>query len=127
MPVLQKFEVSDQARTQFVFNIDDLDYTPSPYYRKRPIYPYQLRQESIEGRVVAEFQVDRDGHTYDIRITESDHPEFSASVADALLKWRFMPGLVAGEPVEFRMRIPMMFRIVMGQPAEPELFIASVD
>ncbi|RKX34563.1 MAG: hypothetical protein DRP71_06690 [Verrucomicrobia bacterium] len=126
-PVLEKFEVSEEARVQFVFNVDDLDFTPSPLYRKRPIYPYQLRQENIEGRVTAEFRVDCDGHTYDIRITDSDHPEFAASVVEALLSWRFVPGLVDGEPVEFRMRIPMLFRIVTSQPADPDLFIASVD
>lgn len=127
MPVLRAFEVSDEARFRFVFNADDLDYTPSPIFRKRPVYPHQLRQEDIEGRVVAEFRVDRDGHTYGVTIVESDHPDFSASVVKALLKWQFIPGLVDGEPVEFRMRIPMTFRLIKHPPADPDLFIASVD
>ena len=127
MPRLKAFELSDEARAQFVFNVDDLDSTPSPFYRKRPTYPQQLRRENIEGRVVAEFRVDRDGQTHRIRIVESDHPEFSASVVEALLNWRFMPGMVDGEPVEFRMRIPMVFRIVTSEPADQELFFASVD
>jgi len=127
MPVLREFEVSDEARFQFVFNADDLDFTPAPVFRKRPVYPNQLRQESIEGRVVAEFRVDRDGHTHQVRITESDHPDFSASVVEALLRWQFVPGLVDGEPVEFCMRIPMVFRLTNHQSADPDLFLAAVD
>ena len=127
MPKLKTFELSDEARAQFVFNVDDLDSTPSPLYRKSPNYPQQLRRDDIEGRVVAEFRVDRDGQTHDIRIVESDHREFSASVVAALLSWRFVPGLVDGEPVEFRMRIPMVFRIVTSEAADPELFFASAD
>jgi TonB family protein len=127
MPVLREFEISDEARLQFVFNADDLDFTPSPLFRKRPVYPHQLRQENIEGRVMAEFRVDRDGHTHDVRITESDHPDFAASVVEALLKWQFVPGLVDGEPVEFRMRIPVVFRITASEPTDPDLLIASVD
>jgi TonB family protein len=127
MPKLKAFELSDEARAQFLFNVDDLDSTPSPFYRKRPTYPQQLRRENIEGRVVAEFRVDRKGQTHQIKIIESDHPDFSASVVEALLNWRFMPGLVDGEPVEFRMRIPMVFRIVTSEPEDQELFFASVD
>ena len=127
MPRLRTFELSDEARAQFVFNVDDLDSTPSPYYRKRPTYPQQLRRDNIEGRVVAEFRVDREGKTCEIRIVDSDHPEFSASVVQALLNWRFMPGLIDGKAVEFRMRIPMVFRIVTSESADPELFFASAD
>ena len=127
MPVLEEVEELDKARSQFVFNVADLDFTPSPYYRKSPIYPLQLRQEGVEGQVMAEFRVDREGHTCYIRITESDHLGFSASVVYALSKWLFMPGQVDGERVEFRMRITMRFRLGNKRQAEPNLFIASVE
>jgi TonB family protein len=88
MPILEDFEPAEKVETEFVFNVADLDHTPTPYFRERPVYPVSMRREAMEGTVVAEFRVDREGRTWDVVIISSDHPEFSASVADALKRWR---------------------------------------
>lgn len=127
MPVLEERQVATKLETAFVFNVEDLDYTPTPVYRKRPEYPFELMRDQIEGRVVAEFHVDADGRTRQIKIVSTDHAKFSAAVVDALLLWRFMPGMVDGDKVEFRMRIPMVFRLTSGDGGQPELRIAAID
>lgn len=127
MPVLEERQVASKLEISFVFNVEDLDYTPTPVYRKRPEYPFELMRDEIEGRVVAEFHVDADGRTRQIKIISTDHAKFSAAVVDALLLWRFMPGMVDGEEVEFRMRIPMTFRLTKGGSGQPELHIAGID
>lgn len=127
MPVLEERQVASKLETVFVFNVEDLDYTPTPVYRKRPLYPFELAQTGVEGRVVAEFHVDSDGRTRQIKIVSTDHPKFSAAVVEALLLWRFMPGMVDGEEVEFRMRIPMVFQLKQGGGTDPELHIAAID
>lgn len=127
MPVLEERQVASKFETAFVFNVEDLDYTPTPVYRKRPEYPFELMRDEIEGRVVAEFHVDADGRTRQIKIISTDHAKFSAAVVDALLLWRFMPGMVDGEEVEFRMRIPMVFRLTKRGSEQPELHIAAID
>lgn len=126
-PVLEERQIATRIETAFVFNVEDLDYTPTPIYRKRPEYPYELKRDGVAGRVVAEFQVDSDGRTHQVRIISTDHPKFSAAVVNALMLWRFMPGMVDGKKVEFRMRIPMVFRLSNGRVDRPELQIAAVD
>lgn len=127
VPVLEQRQVATKIETAFVFNVEDLDYTPTPFYRKRPEYPFELKQKGVEGRVLAEFQVDADGRTRQIKIISTDHPKFAAAVVDALMLWRFMPGMVDGNKVEFRMRIPMVFRLTNGVTGRPELQIAAID
>jgi len=127
MPVLESFEPAERVETEFVFNVEDLDNTPTPFFRERPTYPEVMRRQAIEGKVVAEFRVDREGKTWDVVVVSSDHPEFSASVIAALKRWRFLPGRVDGQKVEFRMRIPMVFKIVSADPedAEPMFAVAQ--
>ena len=127
MPVLENFELADKAETAFVFNVGDLDYTPTPIFRQRPDYPSSLRRQAKEGNVVAQFRVDREGRTSNVVIISSDHPEFSSSVIHALQRWRFLPGRVNGTAVEFRMRIPMVFRIVPANSDEGEPMFATAN
>ena len=63
-------------------------------------------------RQVTEFRVDPDGRVIDVNLLETSHEEFARSVLDAVERWRFVPGMVGGDAVRFRMRLPVNFRLL---------------
>ena len=67
------------------------------------VYPYQAQRFSITGYVKAGFVVDEEGSVSGIEIIESI-PEgiFDESVRNALVRARFRPGTIDGEPVATR-------------------------
>jgi len=78
----------------------EVDQTPFPILRMKPIYPYYARKLNIEGYVEVKFLVDEGGRVSNITITDSNPPGiFDESVLNALPSWRFSPGKIAGKPV----------------------------
>ena len=75
-------------------------------------YPEEARRKGIEGRVILDFIVDKDGHTHDIIVRKSLHPLCDSSAVRALRDTRFVPGKRLGKPVNVRMRLPVRFRLI---------------
>ncbi|HEX5971256.1 MAG TPA: energy transducer TonB [Gemmatimonadaceae bacterium] len=78
-----------------------------------PRYPAPLRSAGIEGRVLAEFVVDTLGRVEltTLRFPELTAPLFGDAVRDALARYRFLPGEVAGRKVRTRVAVPFEFRL----------------
>jgi periplasmic protein TonB len=78
-----------------------------------PRYPAALRSAGIQGHVLAEFVVDTLGHAElaTLRFPELAHPLFGDAVRDALERYRFLPGEVAGRKVRTRVAVPFEFRL----------------
>ena len=78
-----------------------------------PRYPATLRSAGIEGRVLAEFVVDTLGRAEltTLRFPELANPLFGAAVRDALGRYRFQPGEVAGRKVRTQVAVPFEFRL----------------
>jgi protein TonB len=78
-----------------------------------PRYPAALRESGVQGSVVVQFVVDTLGRAdlRDVQIIQSPHPLFTDSVRDALARYRFAPGEVAGRRVPTRVQIPFEFRL----------------
>ncbi len=81
-------------------------------------YPEPARRAGIEGRLVLDFVVERDGSTSHIQVIESLHPLCDSAAVAALRETRFVPGRQNGEPVRVHMRLPVEFKLI-GYPAEP--------
>lgn len=93
-----------------VFEAGDLDRAPRSVVRTPPQYPYRARQRRIEGSVKVRFLVSTDGTTSRITILESQPAGvFDQTVIDAVVRWRFEPGILAGEPVAAWMVTPITF------------------
>ncbi len=97
---------------EIVYEEESLDTPIVPLVRITPRYPPELKEQMIEGSVVALISVDEEGHVYSVKIEKSEHQAFADSVATALLRWRFLPGRVNGRFVKFKARQPMRFRLV---------------
>ena len=78
-----------------------------------PRYPATLRSAGIEGRVLAEFVVDTLGRAElsTLRFPELANPLFGDAVREALARYRFLPGEVAGRKVRTRVAVPFDFRL----------------
>lgn len=79
----------------------------------RPAYPEILRRGGIGGHVLVEFVVDTTGRVRDgsLRVIESTHEPFAASVRRTMSSLRFTPARVQGRKVAQRVRVPFEFEM----------------
>ncbi len=78
-----------------------------------PRYPATLRSAGVSGHVIAEFVVDTLGRAElgTLRFPELTNPLFGDAVREALERYRFAPGEVAGRKVRTRVAVPFEFRV----------------
>lgn len=80
--------------------------------RTLPAYPGMARNRRVEGWVVVEITVDRNGHVRNPRVVQaSPAGVFDQAAMDAIQRWRFKPARREGAPVEQRVRQKVNFRL----------------
>lgn len=89
------------------YDVSAVDQKPEASNTKQPELPYYLTLEN--GRVDIELVVNRDGSTRNVRVAQSSNPDFGKYCLAAIAKWKFKPGLQAGQPVNVRMSVPFVF------------------
>lgn len=95
-----------------VFELSEIDKNPTPIVRTAPIYPIQAKMRRVEGMVVLEFVVDKEGRARDIEVSRSEPDDiFVDSAKKAVRNWRFKPGIKDGEPVEVRVQQKLTFNL----------------
>jgi TonB family protein len=94
-----------------VAGVDGLDQVPRVISQDAPEYPFSLRLNGNKGEVLVEFTVDPDGTVSNPLVVKSSHPDFEAPAVEAILKWRFKPGMKDGHPVHVRLRVPVLFQL----------------
>lgn len=82
-------------------SLDASDGEYLPIVKVQAAYPRRALQRGIEGYVVVEFTVTRQGTVRDPYVIEAN-PEgiFDQAAMDAVLKFKYKPRVVDGEPVE---------------------------
>lgn len=72
-----------------------------PTVKVAPVYPRRASQRGIEGYVIVEFVVTKQGSVRDPVVVEAS-PEgiFERAAVDAALKFKYKPRVVNGEPTE---------------------------
>jgi TonB family protein len=75
-----------------------------------PNYPLLAREMKIQGAVVLEVLIGREGIIQHLRVL-SGPAILSAAAEEAVKQWRFRPYLQAGQPVETEARITVNFTI----------------
>lgn len=75
-----------------------------------PSYPLLAKQMKVQGAVVLEALIGRDGNIQDLHIL-SGPPILSSAAREAVKQWRFKPYLQSGEAVETEARITVNFTI----------------
>jgi protein TonB len=94
-----------------IFSLADLDQAPRVVFQPAPQYPPEMKKKKMQGTVYVLFIVDKDGRVKEPKVQKSDHPAFDAPAMNAVRRWRFDPGKVGGQAVQFRMRVPITFAL----------------
>ena len=75
-------------------------------------YPVAAQQAKIEGRVIVQFVIERDGSVSDVKVMRGVNPELDAEairVVSMMPKW--IPGKQRGKAVAVKYTMPIMFRL----------------
>jgi len=78
--------------------------------RVEPEYPEPAREQHIQGPVVLEALVGKDGAVEKLNTISGD-AQLAAAATDAVRQWRFKPFLRNGSPEEFQTQITVSFRL----------------
>ncbi len=94
--------------------VSDFDLSKKPQFKMKiePVYPEELQDEGIEGKVLLKISINKRGKIVKIKILKSDNPLFSKSAIAAIKKSTFIPGKDKnGKAVDATIRIPIKFEI----------------
>ena len=79
----------------------------------KPEYTQEAKDAHIEGSVVVETIVQKDGNVGDVKIVRSLDPTYGLDkeALKAAKQWKFKPGTKNGEPVPVRISIELTFTL----------------
>jgi protein TonB len=84
---------------------------PRVLHQVKPLYTADALVRKIQGQIVLELVVDRDGHPQNIRVVTPLDPGLDDQAMTAARQWRFEPGRLAGTPVDVAVRLVLDFWI----------------
>lgn len=94
-------------------DIFNTSFPPRPIYNFLPAYPQSMRKAGIEGVVVIELGIDKNGNLLYGRIIRSLGKEFDVAVIKWAQQLRFYPALNRDKkPIRCRIRLPIRFKLV---------------
>lgn len=77
------------------------------------VYPVIAQEQEIQGSVILEFVVEKDGSIGDVKVIKSLSKECDQAAIDVVRKLpRFTPAKKQGKPVAVKFRLPIRFRFV---------------
>jgi len=79
----------------------------------QPTYPPLARQARIQGQVVLQAEISKDGAIQNLRLI-SGHPMLAPAAIEAVKQWRYKPYFLNGEPVEVETQITVNFSLSGG-------------
>jgi protein TonB len=90
--------------------VSELVQPPKKIVDVRPVYPDLARQVRVEGTVVLEAILDRNGRVDQVRVVRSI-PLLDSAALDAVRQWRYTPTALNGQPVAVLMTITIRFTL----------------
>ena len=88
-----------------------LDKKPQARSQPGPRYPFELKRQGISGQCTVQFFVDENGVVSDPVVISASHEEFKKPCLDAVMQWRFTPGMKNGRKVATRMQQQFPFKV----------------
>ena len=83
---------------------------PEAITKVPPVYPPDASEAKVEGTVMVQALVGKDGRVKDTRVTKSI-PMLDQAAVEAVRQWVFKPALTKGEPVAVWVAIPVRFAL----------------
>jgi TonB family protein len=96
-----------------VYRANQVDEKPKLVSAPPLKYPWALRQQGVQGRVIVQAIIDSVGRVDpgSVAVVRSPDPGFDDACVDYILHSRFQPGRLAGRAVSVLMKIPIDFTI----------------
>lgn len=79
-------------------------------HQVKPAYPALARQARIQGAVILQAVISKDGSIQGLKVV-SGHPMLAPAAVDAVKQWRYKPYFLNGEPVEVETQITVNFTL----------------
>jgi len=78
-----------------------------------PTYPPLARQARIQGVVMLQAQISKEGNIENLQLI-SGHPMLAPAAIEAVKQWKYKPYLLNGEPVEVDTQVQVNFTLAGG-------------
>jgi periplasmic protein TonB len=75
-----------------------------------PVYPADAQEAKVQGVVIIEARIERDGTVSRARVLKSI-PELDDAAVEAVRQWEFTPTLLNGAPVPVIMTVTVNFTL----------------
>jgi protein TonB len=75
-----------------------------------PVYPPLAKTARVEGRVILQATIGKDGTVENLRLI-SGHPMLAPAAIDAVRQWRYKPYYLNSEPIEVETTITVNFTL----------------
>ncbi|HEX9638993.1 MAG TPA: TonB family protein [Acidobacteriota bacterium] len=85
--------------------------SPEVISRMQPEYPALARAARVQGVVILEAVIRRDGSVGDIKVLRGLRLGCTEAAVEALRQWRFKPGMQNGIPVDVYMTLTVNFKL----------------
>ncbi len=85
---------------------------PIPIYQPQPEYSEEARKAKYSGSVILSIIVDTEGHPRNIQVVQGLGMGLDEKAVEAVMKWRFKPGMRAGIAVSVIARVEVNFRLL---------------
>jgi periplasmic protein TonB len=79
----------------------------------QPNYPPLARQARIQGSVLLQAEISKDGTIENLHLI-SGHPMLAPAAIEAVKQWKYKPYILNGEPVEVETQITVNFTLSGG-------------
>ena len=84
---------------------------PIVIHRVQPSYPRVALMGRMNGTVIVQCIIDRNGQIRDTRVIRSTFGAFEQPAVDAVRQWLFTPGTLHGQPVDTIFELTVTFRV----------------
>jgi len=101
-----------------VYNLQQLDERPRVTVQVAPVYPLPMLFDGSPGEVDVKFTVNANGDVVNAMVVKSSDPAFDDAALAAVRNWKFTPGKRAGQMVNTRMQVPIIFSLRDNEPAK---------
>jgi TonB family protein len=75
-----------------------------------PQYPDEAKQARIQGQVVLQAKIDKNGDVEELTLV-SGHPMLAPAAIEAVKQWKYKPYLLNGQPVKVETQIVVIFQL----------------
>ncbi|MCA1733211.1 MAG: energy transducer TonB [Acidobacteria bacterium] len=85
--------------------------TPVNLVRIEPTYPELAKKIGVQGLVVIECVIARDGSVRDPKVVRGAHPLLDKAALEAVRQWKFAPGRMGDRPVDVLFNLTVTFEM----------------